>query len=88
MLGYPETLEVLSQPEIFSSAYGTGIFSDTAPGLISLNLSDPPLHTPLRAQVDHWLRQVKPRPAAPGDGKSPAKISRKAAHPLARMPLR
>lgn len=61
VLGYPEALEVLSQPEIFSSAYGTGIFSDTAPGLTSLNLSDPPIHTGLRAPVEHWLQQVKPQ---------------------------
>lgn len=51
---------MLSTPAIFSSARGTGIRSDTPAGLISLNLSDPPLHTDLRGQVEHWLHTIKP----------------------------
>ena len=58
--GYPEAQYVLSNPTVFSSAYGTGLSSDTEPGLVSLNLSDPPLHTELRAAVETWLRGVKP----------------------------
>jgi cytochrome P450 len=59
--GYPEAQEVLSTPDTFSSAYGTGLISDTRPGLHSLNLSDPPLHTRLRTQVDHWIRRARPQ---------------------------
>ena len=58
--GYPEAQEVLATPAVFSSAYGTGIQSDSQPGLVSLNLSDPPLHTKLRSQVEDWLHQVNP----------------------------
>ena len=58
--GYPEAQYVLSNPTVFSSAYGSGLSSDTEPGLVSLNLSDPPLHTELRAAVETWLRGVKP----------------------------
>jgi cytochrome P450 len=58
--GYPEAQQVLSNPAVFSSAYGSGLSSDTKPGLVSLNLSDPPLHTDLRASVEAWLSRVKP----------------------------
>jgi hypothetical protein len=58
--GYPEAQEVLGTPDTFSSAYGSGLTSTNEPGLISLNLSDPPLHTRLRAEVEVWLQGVKP----------------------------
>ncbi|MFN8614011.1 MAG: cytochrome P450 [Vulcanimicrobiota bacterium] len=58
--GYAEARTVLSHPEVFSSAHGTGLVSDTEPGLISLNLSDPPLHTGLRTEVEAWLKKVRP----------------------------
>lgn len=58
--GYPEAQQVLADSTTFSSAYGTGLISDTEPGLMSLNLSDPPLHTPLRKQVENWLGRANP----------------------------
>ncbi|MBS2040741.1 cytochrome P450 [bacterium] len=58
--GYPEARQLLSQPALFSSAYGTGLSSDTPPGLTSLNLSDPPLHTQIRSQVESWLKSLQP----------------------------
>ena len=58
--GYPEAQEVLGTPETFSSAYGTGISCDSQPGLVSLNLSDPPLHSHLRPQVERWIHKARP----------------------------
>ncbi|KFE69569.1 putative cytochrome P450 hydroxylase [Hyalangium minutum] len=55
VLGHAEAVEVLTHPETYSSAWGTGVRSkhDGAPSpeLLSLNLSDPPLHTALRRAV-------------------------------------
>jgi len=57
VLGHAEAVEVLSRPETYSSAWGTGVRSKhegaAPPGLVSLNLSDPPLHTALRRAVAH-----------------------------------
>ncbi len=59
--GYPEAQEVLATPEVFSSAYGTGLLADTVPGFNSLNLSDPPLHGQLRPLVERWISATRPR---------------------------
>jgi cytochrome P450 len=64
VLGYAEAQQVLTRPEVFSSAYGTGERSGWdqnphPPGWNSLNLSDPPLHAEMRVAVQKWLR-VRP----------------------------
>ncbi len=55
VLGHAEAVEVLTHPETYSSAWGTGVRSQhdgaPAPGFVSLNLSDPPRHTELRRSV-------------------------------------
>lgn len=63
--GYPEARQVLTHPELFSSAYGSGAHSphdgeDTPPDWDSLNLSDPPRHSRLRRQVESWLKSINP----------------------------
>lgn len=57
VLGYAEAVEVLTHPQTYSSAWGTGVRSKhdggPAPEFLSLNLSDPPRHTALRRGVAH-----------------------------------
>jgi cytochrome P450 len=57
VLGHAEAVEVLTHPETYSSAWGTGVRSKhdgaPAPEFVSLNLSDPPRHTELRRSVGH-----------------------------------
>ena len=60
VLGYPEARQVLTEPAHFSSAFGTGIVSDARANFVSLNLSDPPAHTPLRRHLSDWFKTLRP----------------------------
>jgi cytochrome P450 len=72
VLGYAEALQVLCDPGKFSSAYGTGPASENDgafhperhdpahPVYCSLNLSDPPAHTPLRHDLEQWIAAHPP----------------------------
>lgn len=60
VLGYPEARQVLTQPMLYSSAFGTGVVNEPESTFVSLNLNDPPAHTALRRQVVEWLGRVRP----------------------------
>ena len=77
MLGYREALRVLRDPGTFTSTFGTGTVSrydrefagEARTYFHTLNLTDPPEHTPLRRRCEAVLRRARgPEPPVLEDG--------------------
>ena len=72
VVGYEEACQVLTQPDVFSSAFGTGALSEqdrtfdpstydpANPPYRALNLCDPPAHTALREHLEDWIAAHPP----------------------------
>lgn len=72
VVGYTEACEVLTQRDVFSSAFGTGALSEmdrtfnpatydpANPPYRALNLCDPPAHTALRQHLEDWIGAHSP----------------------------